>query len=183
MKELLKLLTVALVVSTTFAEDVVKAEGAKDTDHKDAAHVEAKADSKHKDAAHTVHVNRKAANKLTDLLNKSQAPYAGPMTTIPVPSCCAEVAKPAAVVAPAHDVKRVAHTAKKAKHDDHKDAKPADAKKDEAKHDDHKDAKPADAKKDEAKHDDHKDAKPADDKKAVETAVEVAADKTATPAK
>lgn len=170
MKELLKLLTVALAISATYAEDVVaKADAKPETTKdaavaKDAASVEVKeekkadADAKH-DApaaaehkvAHAepvVHVNRKAANDLTMRLSKDQSPWKGPMATIPVPACCAaDAAKPAAV--PHH--KAHAQHAHKATAPAHKDDhKKTDAAKDTKK----TDAKPEAAK--EEKKDDHK---------------------------
>jgi hypothetical protein len=147
MKELLKLLTVALVVSTAYAEDVVtKAdadakpetkmeEGNKDADHAEEAKHEVKHHAHAAHAEHVDHVNRKNANKLTGYLGKDQGPWKGPVATIEVPACCAD-AKPVAHKHPHHKTHHHKAAAKPAAHHDAA-AKPADAK--EAKNDDHKD--------------------------------------------
>lgn len=116
MKELLKLLTVALVVSAVYAEEA-KAD-AEVTEHKDAAmhdtKTEEKMETKHETAAHVEHVNRKMANELTMRLSKMQTPYAGPMVEIPAAPCCSEgkTHKKGAR-------KTVAHAHKTATHHDH----------------------------------------------------------------
>lgn len=136
MKESLKLLAIALLVSVACAEDNKsdmkmddKSAMEKDGDKQDAKNAESKpemmndkADAKsekakdsdkeiksesksemakdeahHAHAAHhaepVVHIDRKHANELTMRLSKDQAPFKGPMTTIPVPSCCEDKAK------------------------------------------------------------------------------------------
>lgn len=98
MKELLKVLSLAFVISTAYSEETkAEVEAGKETmeaEHKDMA-PEAKAEEKMEakqeaHAAHVEHVNRKMANELSVRLNKDMGPWKGPMATIPMPACCAE---------------------------------------------------------------------------------------------
>jgi len=123
MKELLKLLTIALIVSTAYAEEAkaeVEAEAkteVTDTEHKDVA-AAPKAEATHEvAAAHVEHVNRKKANGLTKNLNKMMMPYSGPMASIPAPACCDKAMHKD--TAHHHKAMPAAH-AHKAAHHDHK---------------------------------------------------------------
>ena len=196
MKDLLKLLTVALCVSVSYAEDVVKPGSAEAKP--EATEVKSEADAKpaakeenaeHKAAEHKADalteghvkaheepvahqkVNRKEADKLTKWLAANQDPYSGPQSTIAEPACCKKEDKPAAQHAaqPAAAPKATKKKpAKKAKKNaSHKEAKHDDK---EAKHDD-KEAKHDDK---EAKHD-NKEAK--HDKKSDVASEEKTADK------
>lgn len=118
MKELLKLLAVAFVVSTTYAEETKEAE------HKDAAAPEAKHEATIAAEHHVAHVNRAEANKYSKALAAMQTPWKGPMATIELPACCPKSAPKHKAAAPHHD-----HAA--AAHHDHK----AEAKKDDKKAD------------------------------------------------
>jgi len=135
MKELLKLLTVALVVSTAYAEEA-KAEAeakpeAMDAEHKDVA-AAPKAEGMHEaTAAHVEHVNRKKANSLTMSLNKMMVPYSGPMASIPAPACCDKAMHKD--VAHHHKAMPAAHAHKAAHHDHKMEAKADHVKTDEKK--------------------------------------------------
>jgi len=132
MKELLKLLAVALVVSTTYAEETKEAE------HKDAAAPEAKHEAPAAAEHHVAHINRAEANKFTKALAAMQTPWKGPMATIEMPACCAPKAAPKHKAAAPHhahaaDAHAAAHKAAAKKDDKKADTAAHEAKAEESK--------------------------------------------------